>query len=102
RRHTRFSRDWSSDVCSSDLVAVPISELPAALTAALADCAAAGFDANLVGHVGDGNFHLTLYLPQDERARAAAQQIVDRLTYRARSEERRVGKGVGGGGGRAT
>jgi len=33
--------------------------------------------------VGDGNFHLTLYLPQDERARAAAQQIVDRLTYRA-------------------
>ena len=38
-------------------VAVPISELPAALTAALADCAAAGFDANLVGHVGDGNFH---------------------------------------------
>src|SRR5690606_39599064 len=23
RRHTRFSRDWSSDVCSSDLVWVP-------------------------------------------------------------------------------
>src|SRR5690606_30163960 len=23
RRHTRFSRDWSSDVCSSDLVAGP-------------------------------------------------------------------------------
>src|SRR5690606_41627428 len=23
RRHTRFSRDWSSDVCSSDLPAVP-------------------------------------------------------------------------------
>src|SRR5690606_40389136 len=22
RRHTRFSRDWSSDVCSSDLVAL--------------------------------------------------------------------------------
>src|SRR5690606_40248388 len=31
RRHTRFSRDWSSDVCSSDLAssstrAVPVSE----------------------------------------------------------------------------
>src|SRR5690606_40108086 len=26
RRHTRFSRDWSSDVCSSDLAA--ISNLP--------------------------------------------------------------------------
>src|SRR5690606_7639871 len=24
RRHTRFSRDWSSDVCSSDLIGVPI------------------------------------------------------------------------------
>src|SRR5690606_39595566 len=23
RRHTRFSRDWSSDVCSSDLVEAP-------------------------------------------------------------------------------
>src|SRR5207302_2219370 len=23
RRHTRFSRDWSSDVCSSDLVSTP-------------------------------------------------------------------------------
>src|SRR5690606_41162741 len=25
RRHTRFSRDWSSDVCSSDLVATRAS-----------------------------------------------------------------------------
>src|SRR5690606_40654597 len=24
RRHTRFSRDWSSDVCSSDLLTVSI------------------------------------------------------------------------------
>src|SRR5690606_40326156 len=24
RRHTRFSRDWSSDVCSSDLPAPPV------------------------------------------------------------------------------
>src|SRR5690606_40309858 len=23
RRHTRFSRDWSSDVCSSDLITIP-------------------------------------------------------------------------------
>src|SRR5690606_40923678 len=30
RRHTRFSRDWSSDVCSSDLLAqVAISQLRA-------------------------------------------------------------------------
>src|SRR5690606_39494643 len=25
RRHTRFSRDWSSDVCSSDLVATRVT-----------------------------------------------------------------------------
>src|SRR5690606_40440990 len=25
RRHTRFSRDWSSDVCSSDLVVTPVT-----------------------------------------------------------------------------
>src|SRR5205809_2415374 len=27
RRHTRCSRDWSSDVCSSDLVAVPAERM---------------------------------------------------------------------------
>src|SRR5687768_18272295 len=27
RRHTRCSRDWSSDVCSSDLVDAPLDEL---------------------------------------------------------------------------
>src|SRR5690606_41062767 len=25
RRHTRFSRDWSSDVCSSDLEIMPVA-----------------------------------------------------------------------------
>src|SRR5690606_40412537 len=29
RRHTRFSRDWSSDVCSSDLLEVPEQSAPA-------------------------------------------------------------------------
>src|SRR5690606_40989800 len=28
RRHTRFSRDWSSDVCSSDLKRVYLEEEP--------------------------------------------------------------------------
>src|SRR5436309_7492328 len=27
RRHTRFSRDWSSDVCSSDLSGHPINKI---------------------------------------------------------------------------
>src|SRR5436309_11421322 len=33
RRHTRFSRDWSSDVCSSDLVAVALGILVMAVGA---------------------------------------------------------------------
>src|SRR5690606_39361624 len=28
RRHTRFSRDWSSDVCSSDLPVISAQSLP--------------------------------------------------------------------------
>src|SRR3712207_7543716 len=28
RRHTRYWRDWSSDVCSSDLESVPYMALP--------------------------------------------------------------------------
>src|SRR5690606_40890274 len=34
RRHTRFSRDWSSDVCSSDLLYGPTSTLIAVEEAA--------------------------------------------------------------------
>src|SRR5690606_32857286 len=34
RRHTRFSRDWSSDVCSSDLM---FTEAPEAFTRVVAD-----------------------------------------------------------------
>src|SRR6266511_5340616 len=40
RRHTRFSRDWSSDVCSSDL------------TGGLDDLGGLDIDAALVGHLG--------------------------------------------------
>src|SRR5690606_40437756 len=28
RRHTRFSRDWSSDVCSSDLITQAVDKIP--------------------------------------------------------------------------
>src|SRR5690606_40728672 len=32
RRHTRFSRDWSSDVCSSDLIAISSNGLGNAIS----------------------------------------------------------------------
>ena len=85
-RHTMFFAANAANPGLSSLVtdvAVPISELPAALTESLAECQAAGFVAHLVGHVGDGNFHLNLYTPDDQKARASAQAIVDRMTKRA-------------------
>src|SRR5699024_11316480 len=32
RRHTRSKRDWSSDVCSSDLIVFPSSSIPSIKT----------------------------------------------------------------------
>src|SRR5690606_39932386 len=47
RRHTRFSRDWSSDVCSSDLVLAlqtgeqgPLQQVMAGVDTAMSDLAA--------------------------------------------------------------
>src|SRR3984957_6709622 len=60
RRHTRFSRDWSSDVCSSDLcsqnealVAEYLDGLPAGQAAELARVNAPGLRA-LRGYLADG------------------------------------------------
>src|SRR5690606_41066924 len=52
RRYTRFSRDWSSDVCSSDLVAGGVRAEPVGLRL---DRARAVAGARLVeGHARDG------------------------------------------------
>src|SRR5690606_41194629 len=63
-RHTRFSRDWSSDVCSSDLGGVPDAvdparfsedaerELASAVDAAIADTDAALRDRDYVAVLG--------------------------------------------------
>src|SRR5699024_12067507 len=69
RRHTRSKRDWSSDVCSSDLHLVA-GQQPADQ----------GF---LAGAVDE----------QGVVGAAAARRQIDRVTaQQARSEERRVGK----------
>src|SRR5690606_41189181 len=81
RRHTRFSRDWSSDVCSSDLEALEQAaqalelngwgeECLQSLEAALARCADDGVTAAVLGQLRDA--------------------------LRDRSEERRVGKECNG------
>src|SRR3989440_1773306 len=55
RRHTRSDRDWSSDVCSSDLVAAlpeAAAPAPAARTVYLVDKPGAAQSVIRIGHVG--------------------------------------------------
>lgn len=59
---------FATDVC------VPVSRLAEAVGAAAARAAADGFIAPIVGHVGDGNFHVTMLVdPTDPTARARAE-----------------------------
>src|SRR5690606_39988176 len=82
RRHTRFSRDWSSDVCSSDLGrggVVHVIRLAAVLCAVLGGVAPLAAEADT-----------------KERPRLVVWIVVDQMRAdyldRFRSEERRVGK----------
>ena len=60
----------STDVC------VPISKLPACISAILDVVATTDIQAPLVGHVGDGNFHLVLlYDPENEVEAKQAHHI---------------------------
>ncbi len=72
------ARAWTTDAC------VPISNLAQCIRETRADVQAAGIVAPLVGHVGDGNFHLMLLLdPNDPAENALAKGIASRLTARA-------------------
>src|SRR5206468_9733519 len=90
RRHTRSDRDWSSDVCSSDLL-VLIGGDPGIGKSTLA--------LQLAGALGSAE-HGVLYVSGEEsprQARMRAERIAlrgaaDHLWLHSRSEERRVGK----------
>src|SRR5690606_39864344 len=75
RRHTRFSRDWSSDVCSSDL-----DDFPGEMAGGL------GLAGLLLGFEGKG----ILFFPADA---VLLRLVLGGLSHAVRSEERRVGKG---------
>jgi D-lactate dehydrogenase (cytochrome) len=61
-------------------VAVPLSELPAAVEFARARADARRRNAVLIGHVGDGNFHVGLTIdPDDEADLADARALTDEL-----------------------
>ncbi|WP_374572708.1 FAD-binding oxidoreductase [Phenylobacterium sp.] len=69
---------WPTDVC------VPISRLAECIEATKADLATASIPAPIVGHVGDGNFHVLFVLDPDNPAEAAeAERLNRRLVDRA-------------------
>jgi D-lactate dehydrogenase (cytochrome) len=71
-------KGWPTDVC------VPISRLAECVLETKADLAASSLLAPLVGHVGDGNFHLVFLVDPDNEAEiAAAAAANDRLVMRA-------------------
>ena len=72
----------STDVC------VPISRLAECVTQTEADIEAHGLLAPIVGHVGDGNFHVLVLLDDaDPREVEGAEAFVDRLNERALAME---------------
>lgn len=71
-------KPWTTDVC------VPISRLAECVLETRADVQKAGILAPLVGHVGDGNFHLIFPLiPGDAAELQKAKEINARLVARA-------------------
>src|SRR5690349_3817917 len=81
RRHTRSLRDWSSDVCSSDLLQVELRMLLREIELAVGEGPGEGAR-QLVVRSGNRNGH-------DEGPGGHHRHVGER---RERSEERRVGK----------
>ena len=69
---------WVTDAC------VPISRLAECITETEEDLAASELPAAILGHVGDGNFHVNIPLhPADAQEIAAAERLNKRLVRRA-------------------
>jgi D-lactate dehydrogenase (cytochrome) len=70
--------NWSTDAC------VPISKLAENILAARADLDSAVIPGRIIGHVGDGNFHVTyLVMPDSAHELAEAGRLANRVVERA-------------------
>ena len=71
---------WVTDVC------VPISRLAECITETEKDITASFLPAPIVGHVGEGNFHMVMVLdPSEPKEMAEAERLNQRLVNRALS-----------------
>lgn len=76
------ARSVTTDVC------VPISQLARCVVETQADVRSAAITAGILGHVGDGNFHVAMLIdPTKSEEREAAEAVNDRLTTRALAME---------------
>lgn len=66
---------WTGDV------AVPMSRLPDIIEETKKDLKVSGLTSSIVGHVGDGNFHIILLY--NDRERTLAEECVHRMVKRA-------------------
>jgi len=72
------ARIWATDVC------VPISRLAECIMETKRDIEQSNLLAPIVGHVGDGNFHLVLLVDHDDPAEEKrAQELHERMVMRA-------------------
>ena len=72
------AKGWATDVC------VPISRLAECIAETKADIETNKLLAPLVGHVGDGNFHLVFVIdPDDEEEMKRAEAVNERMVMRA-------------------
>src|SRR5207253_7818216 len=91
RRHTRWPRDWSSDVCSSDLT--PLPPTPAPPSDSLAPSVPFGF---VTTSATQSSVSLSWNASTDNVG-VAGYDVYENGSSVARSEERRVGKECGSG-----
>jgi D-lactate dehydrogenase (cytochrome) len=66
------SRAMTTDVC------VPISKLAACVAAAHEDAEKVSFPVTVVGHVGDGNFHVIMIVDRASKAELAEAEALNR------------------------
>jgi len=72
------ARSVTTDVC------VPISRLTECIEQTRLDLETSGLETAMIGHVGDGNFHVLILVgPDDPSERVRAEAANDRLTERA-------------------